>query len=160
MATKHLKGTSYCGLYCADCPFQGTIPDLARDLRKELRKYKFEKAAEVIPFPEFKKYDDCYEVLGAMVKLRCGGCRGGFRSKYCNIAQCSTKKGFEGCWECSEVEGCKELEFLEASHHRKTQPLYLPEGTRTCSQWRTPAPGSPRAARRVGPSPARRAIFL
>lgn len=116
MATKHLKGTSYCGLYCADCPFQGTIPDLARDLRKELRKYKFEKAAEVIPFPEFKKYDDCYEVLGAMVKLRCGGCRGGFRSKYCNIAQCSTKKGFEGCWECSEVEGCKELEFLEATH--------------------------------------------
>jgi hypothetical protein len=116
MATKHLKETSYCGLYCADCPFQGTIPDLARDLRKELRKYKFEKAAEVIPFPEFKKYDDCYEVLGAMVKLRCGGCRGGFRSKYCNIAKCATEKGFEGCWECSKVEGCKEFEFLEATH--------------------------------------------
>jgi len=116
MSTKRLLGTSYCGLYCADCPFQGTIPDLARDLRKELRKYKFEKAAEVIPFPEFEKYDDCYEVLGAMVKLRCGGCRGGFRSKYCNIAKCAMEKGVEGCWECSEVEGCKEFEFLEATH--------------------------------------------
>jgi hypothetical protein len=119
MATKHLKGTSYCGLYCADCPFQDTIPDLARDLRKELRKYKFEKAAEVIPFPEFKKYDDCYEVLGAMVKLRCGGCRGGFRSKYCNIAKCAVKKGFG---ECADFDGCKELVFLEAAHgdaHKK-----------------------------------------
>jgi len=53
-----------------------------------------------------------------MVKLRCGGCRGGFRSKYCNIAKCATEKGFEGCWECSKVEGCKEFEFLEGDARR------------------------------------------
>ena len=123
MAANHLDKTAYCGLFCGDCAFGlGTVPDLARDLRKELRKIKFDRIADSIPFPEFKKYADCYEVLGAMVKLRCGGCRGGFRSKYCNIAQCSLKKGYAGCWECADFEGCKELVFLEAAHgeaHKK-----------------------------------------
>ena len=37
---------TYCGLCCLDCHgFTGTIPDLARDLRKELRTYKYDKFA-------------------------------------------------------------------------------------------------------------------
>lgn len=32
----HATLTSYCGLYCGDCVFgMGTVPDLARDLRKD-----------------------------------------------------------------------------------------------------------------------------
>lgn len=117
MSDDHLRKTSYCGLYCGDCAFgKGTIPDLARDLRKELRETRFERVAEVIPFPEFKKYTDCYEVLGAMVKLRCKGCRGGSRSKYCHIAQCALKKGLGGCWECEELSGCAKLDFLVPVH--------------------------------------------
>ena len=82
MSDDNLRRTAYCGLYCDDCSFgQGTIPDLARDLRKELREARFAEIAGSIPFPEFKKYDDCYEVLGAMVKLRCKGCRGGSRRR-------------------------------------------------------------------------------
>jgi hypothetical protein len=35
MAEDQLKKTAHCGLYCGDCSFdKGTIPDLARDLRK------------------------------------------------------------------------------------------------------------------------------
>ena len=74
---------AYCGLYCGDCVgYRGKVADLARDLRKELRQAKFSKTAEHLAgvpfFATFKKYDDCYEVLGALVKFRCRHtCRGG-----------------------------------------------------------------------------------
>ena len=117
MSDEQLETTAYCGLYCGDCKFgTGVIPDLARDLRKELREARFAEVAGSIPFPEFKKYDDCYEVLGTMVKLRCKGCRGGSRSKFCNIAKCVQKKEYEGCWECADIESCKKLEFLVPVH--------------------------------------------
>jgi len=38
------KMIAYCGLYCDECPnHTGRIADLARDLRKELRTFSFEK---------------------------------------------------------------------------------------------------------------------
>lgn len=108
---------SYCGLYCGSCfQYIGSVADMARDLRKELRKNKFDKVAEAIPFKEFDNYPECYQCLGAMVKLRCKGCRGGFRSKFCKIAKCAQKKEYHGCWECDEFETCKEFEFLKPIH--------------------------------------------
>lgn len=108
---------SYCGLYCGSCfQYIGSVADMARDIRKELRKNKFDKVAEAIPFKEFDNYPECYQCLGAMVKLRCKGCRGGFRSKFCKIAKCSQKKKYQGCWECNEFETCKEFEFLKPIH--------------------------------------------
>ena len=74
---------AYCGLYCGDCHgFSGKIPDLARDLRKELRTMRYDKFAEFISTFSFGKdfagYEECYKVLGAMVKFRCRkGCRNG-----------------------------------------------------------------------------------
>jgi hypothetical protein len=70
---------AYCGLYCGDCfSYKGKVADLARDLRKELRQAKFDKIAEGIPFEEFKHYKECYETLGALVRLRCkNACKGG-----------------------------------------------------------------------------------
>ena len=61
---------AYCGLYCEDCHgFNGRIPDLARDLIKELREARYDKFAEFISgygFGEdFKNYEECYKVLGA-----------------------------------------------------------------------------------------------
>lgn len=81
MADKtNLEETAYCGLYCTDCVFgKGEVADLARDLRKELRTARFDKVAEAIPFKAFDNYADSYEFLGALVKLRCKGCRGGSR---------------------------------------------------------------------------------
>ena len=113
---------AYCGLYCAECPnHTGIIADSARDLRKELRKYRFDKTAEFLStlsfFKEFKKYSDCYEVLGAMVKLRCNKtCRKGGGNPFCKIRKCCEKKGFSGCWECEDFENCSKLEFLENNH--------------------------------------------
>lgn len=111
------KLVAYCGLYCGDCyNYTGSIADLARDLRKELRRNKFKEAAEVMPFKEFDNYQECYECLGAMVKLRCKGCRGGFRSKFCKIAKCAQKREYQGCWECDEFQTCPKFDFLKPIH--------------------------------------------
>ena len=113
---------AYCGLYCVDCHgYNGKIPDLARDLRKELRQIHYDKFATFISTysfgKDFKDYDECYKVLGAMVKFRCSkGCRNGGGSPFCNIRKCTQKKGLDGCWECIEFETCKKLQFLENVH--------------------------------------------
>jgi hypothetical protein len=117
MGVDHAKMTAYCGLYCGDCAFgQGTIPDLARDLRKELRTQRFEKVAEVIPFMNADEYKTAYEFLGSLVKMRCKGCKMGSRSKFCHIAQCAVKKDLQGCWECDEFSTCTKLDFLVPVH--------------------------------------------
>ena len=113
---------AYCGLYCGDCfAHKGKIADLARDLRKELRQAKFDKTAESLSdisfFKVFENYEQCYEVLGALVKFRCNKvCRDGGGPPFCKIRKCSQKKGIEGCWECDEFETCEKLDFLNPGH--------------------------------------------
>jgi hypothetical protein len=109
----------YCGLYCGDCfNHKGEIADQARDLRKKLREEHFDNAATGLSkfFKDFNDYEKCYNVLGAMVKLRCSkGCRNG-RGPHCTPGMCSIKKGYAGCWECGEFEDCKKLKFLDPIH--------------------------------------------
>jgi hypothetical protein len=113
---------AYCGLYCGGCfSYQGKVADLARDLRKELRSSRFDKTAESLSklsfFKTFEDYPQCYEVLGAMVKLRCRkGCRNGGGNPTCAIKVCCNRKGYEGCWECGEFAECKKMEFLKTNH--------------------------------------------
>ncbi len=113
---------AYCGLYCPDCHgFQQKIPDLARDLRKELRTVKYKKFADFMatsPFGKgFKEYDKCYDVLGNMVKFRCHkGCRDGGGNPFCKIRKCCKKKKYDGCWECEIFEKCGKLDFLKPVH--------------------------------------------
>jgi hypothetical protein len=113
---------AYCGLYCGDCfAHKGTVADLARDLRKELRQSKFDKTAESLSnvsfFKVFENYGQCYEVLGALVRLRCkNACRGGGGPPFCKMRKCCQKKGIEGCWECDDLETCEKLDFLRPNH--------------------------------------------
>jgi len=113
---------AYCGLYCGDCHgYQQKVPDLARDLRKELRKSKYKKFADGIAAHDFgrvfREYDKFYEVLGTMVKFRChSGCREGGGPPFCKIRVCCQKKGLTGCWECAEFETCTKLDFLRSVH--------------------------------------------
>jgi hypothetical protein len=120
MVDEHL--IAFCGLYCGDCHgFTGIIPDLARDLRKELRRMRYDKFAAFISRynfgKDFKNYDACYEVLGAMVKFRCRkGCRAGGGSPFCKIRKCAQNKAIEGCWVCEELKECDKLGFLNPVH--------------------------------------------
>jgi hypothetical protein len=117
-----MENIACCGLYCADCPnHSGVIADLARDLRKELRNYRFDKTAEALSgislFREFQDYDKCYQVLGAMVKMRCSRtCRNGGGNPGCKIRACTLKKTIEGCWECTDFESCEKLQYLSTNH--------------------------------------------
>ena len=122
MAQENGKLVAYCGLYCGDCfGYKGKVADLARDLRKELRQAKFDKTAETLSnisfFEVFKNYPQCYEVLGALVKLRCkNACRGGGGPPFCKIRKCCQKKDIEGCWQCDEFETCEKMDFLKQNH--------------------------------------------
>jgi len=111
---------AYCGLYCGDCFFyKGEIADLARDLRKKLREEDFSRFSQGLSkfFKGFEDYEQCYKVLGGMVKLRCKKtCRGGGGPPFCQIRKCCQKKGVEGCWECDEFETCKKLGFLKPNN--------------------------------------------
>ncbi len=111
---------AYCGLYCGDCfNYKGEIADLARDLRERLRKAKFDRVSQGLSkyFKEFKNYGFCYEVLGAMVRLRCKRtCRNGGGPPSCKIRNCCQKKNIQGCWECVEFETCDKLDFLKPIH--------------------------------------------
>jgi hypothetical protein len=113
---------TYCGIYCGDCFIgQGKVADLARDLRKELRAYRFDKMAvsfsEVPRFAVLKDYPQCYAVLGELVKLRCRkSCRAGGGPPFCEMRKCCLKKGIEGCWECKEFETCAKLDFVKSYH--------------------------------------------
>jgi len=111
---------AYCGLYCGDCVnYKGEVADMARDLRKKLREAKFDRVAQGLSkvFKDFQNYEDCYKVLGAMVKLRCKrACRNGGGPPACKIRNCCQKKNIAGCWECDEFEVCKKFDFLETIH--------------------------------------------
>ena len=112
----------YCGLYCGDCPgYTGTVANLAADLRKELRRYRFDKMAEMLAkvpfFKEFKNYDPCYDLLGTMMKLRCKKqCKGSGGPPACKVRACARSKSLDGCWQCGDFATCDTLKFLE-SHH-------------------------------------------
>ena len=113
---------AYCGLYCGDCPGQTqTVANLARDLRKELRRYRYDKMAELMAqvpfFKEFEHYDKCYSLLGTMVKMRCNkACRGNGGPPHCKIRDCARKKKLDGCWQCDDFTTCEKLSFLETNH--------------------------------------------
>ena len=111
---------AYCGLYCGDCfSHKGEIADLARDLRKKLRQEKFSSTAQGLSkyFKALNDYETCYEVLGAMVKLRCKrGCRDGGGNPWCKIRKCCQEKQIDGCWECSDFEECGKFDFLKTVH--------------------------------------------
>lgn len=90
MSEKLEKMTRYCGLCCGDCAFHvGTIPDLARDLRSKLRRVRFDKISEAIPFLDAGAYRRTYDFLGSLVKLRRKGCKVSSRSQFCHIALCA-----------------------------------------------------------------------
>jgi len=110
---------AYCGLYCGDCFFfKGEIANLAKNLRKELREAKFKRNyKEFSKFArELKNFPVCYEVLGAMIRMRCKGCKNGGGYPFCKIRKCCQKKGIEGCFECEKFEKCKKLDFLKPTH--------------------------------------------
>ncbi len=122
MAHKKTELIGYCGMYCGDCPaYTQRMANLAADLRAEFRHYRFGEQAELMAkepfFKDFLHYDDCYRLLGTIMKLRCTKlCKGGGGPPKCKIRNCARKKGFDGCWQCGEFTACKNLDILKDSY--------------------------------------------
>jgi hypothetical protein len=110
---------AYCGLYCATCPaYTGSIAKLAKELRKELKRSKRDKAApglaKIPPFAAFKHYDKFDEILVVMTQMQCKKpCRAGGGSPDCQIRKCVLEKSLSGCWECDDFTTCTTLKTLE-----------------------------------------------
>jgi hypothetical protein len=120
LSEENMDLVAYCGLYCGDCLMhKGEVADLARDLRKKLRETKFERVAKGLSkiFKDLENYEQCYQVLGTMVRLRCRrACRQGGGPPACKMRNCCQRKGIQGCWKCEEFETCQKLEFLRSVH--------------------------------------------
>ena len=116
VGTEELIG--YCGLYCGDCfGYKGIIPDLARKLRQELKREKFDIILQGIPFKALQDYKQSYAFLGALTRLQCtSGCRSGGGNPFCQVRKCCQKNDIHGCWECGEFETCGKLDFLKKNH--------------------------------------------
>ena len=119
--------TAYCGLYCGDCiRYRSKAVDLARDLLSELQAVRFDKYAQVksAAVKELEHYDECTQVLDAIVKLGCDTpCKAGGDgcSGPCEIKNCVQMKKLQGCWECGEFERCEKFEFFKPIHGNTTR---------------------------------------
>lgn len=111
---------AYCGLDCSICPIKkGEIADLAKTLLDKLNETEFEKIAKgladtLMEFSALSNYDEFIEVLQAFDSVRCSSfCREGGGTAFCPIKACCSEKGFEGCWLCNEIEGCRTLSLID-----------------------------------------------
>jgi hypothetical protein len=120
--SKVIELTGYCGLYCGDCiRYRSRAADLARELLRELQETEFGKYAAIKSrsITELAHYDETLKALEAIVGLQCNKpCRvgEGCPTFSCKILECCQERGFEGCWECHDSEGCKKFDFLKLFH--------------------------------------------
>ena len=115
--TKEL--VAYCGLYCKDCiRYQNSIMERAQALLDALTESDFESYVTIKRSTNrtFENYDRFMEVLRGIIRLGCDhSCRvaGGCLSFECQILRCCREKGYEGCWECKQLDACDKFEFLK-----------------------------------------------
>ena len=87
----------------------------------ELQAIKFDKYAAVksATVKELEHYNECLEVLDAVVKLGCDTpCKAGGEGCLlpCEVKSCVESKHIDGCWECDMFETCDKFEFLRPVH--------------------------------------------
>ncbi|MDA3789721.1 MAG: DUF3795 domain-containing protein [Desulfobacula sp.] len=111
--------TAYCGIYCQDCMhFKNKYSVYAQKLFDELKELEFDKYAEINSGfrANFKDYSIFSDILKSLADIKCNNsCRvgGGCSGNPCKIMECCVSRGYEGCWECTELEECNKFKILE-----------------------------------------------
>jgi hypothetical protein len=113
---------AYCGLYCKDCiRYRSAFIDTAKELINLLAECKFDRYASIKSkhVTSFQEFDHFLNILRDIVKLGCDTpCRegDGCQTFDCEILRCCRDKGYEGCWQCEEINTCEKFGFLEDFH--------------------------------------------
>ncbi|MBW1616605.1 MAG: DUF3795 domain-containing protein [Deltaproteobacteria bacterium] len=110
--------TTYCGIYCGDCPrYKAKFADMCVDISEEFERSHFSELAQVIEInnKEFQGYDKALLLLKSISSLKCNApCRlGSGKAKNCEVIKCNKSKNIDGCWDCDDFEECKKLDFLK-----------------------------------------------
>ena len=125
------KMIGYCGINCEKCEARiATIRDDDK-MREEVSRKWCEIFHTDIITPD---------------KINCTGCRGNgvkyfFCSQMCEIKPCVTRKGYESCAECAEMDSCaklaaeignnekakENLRRIKAIHHGKSSMRSIPK---------------------------------
>ena len=114
--------TGYCGLYCGDCiRYKCRASHLADELLREISEKHFVEYANIkkMHAKEFENFESFIDQLKAISKIRCeipcgsggDGCGG-----TCEFIECVNAKGFEGCWDCDDIESRDKFDFLSPFH--------------------------------------------
>lgn len=125
-----------CGMTCCDCLFrQEKIYEAAKSLKKVIKDFEYDKfllhfSKTNIPFfQDFKKIPEFLELLDKIIFMQCEnvcmearGCSvpnvdivfGGLikEAHKCDVLLCIESKGYEGCWDCKELENCEKKKFF------------------------------------------------
>lgn len=105
-----------CGIYCGACLFyRSDIPEIAKNLKEELKKEKFNKIA--VPFDWVGDYKEFKKWLNFLSRAKCSGCQAGGGNPFCNIRKCCKNKGIRTCAECDEMP-CKKLEWISERYKK------------------------------------------
>ncbi len=137
---------SPCGLTCCDCLFhKKEIYETASKLKalikesqldiflglisknetwKAIAEHKCDDASEMGElFKPFQKMPEFLDVLDGIVKIQCKrtcqeerGCSIGGVTRECLVLKCIKSKGYDGCWNCSEIKNCDKLIFLKRAY--------------------------------------------
>lgn len=120
-----------CGMICCDCSFyKSDIYETAKAFKQAIIKHDFDQflthfsRTNLSFFHDFKNMPEFIAMLDKIVSMQCekvcseaGGCSipqvdeimGGIvkESHKCDVLICIESKGYQGCWECDELETCE-----------------------------------------------------
>ncbi|HEX2947280.1 MAG TPA: DUF3795 domain-containing protein [Clostridia bacterium] len=129
-----------CGMTCCDCLFrQERIYETAKSFKAAINELEYDKfllhfSRTNIPFfNEFKRFPQFLELLDKIIALQCEnvcmearGCSvpsadkvfGGIvkATHKCDVLLCIESKGYEGCWNCDELEECEKKKLFRSTY--------------------------------------------
>lgn len=100
-----LETLAPCGLNCRKCIYNsnGEIRELSSRLKERLGNFAPYAERFSIGTPVLRGYKEFHDILDFMSEGDCRGCRhGGCKFPGCNVLSCTSGKGIDFCYQCSE----------------------------------------------------------
>ena len=107
-----------CGIYCGACPFyRSDLPDIAKKLKENVRKERFDKFA--VSFGWIGNYKEFKKWVNFLARAKCGGCQVGGGNPFCPIRKCCRRIDIRSCAECDRFPCDKKYFVWLSERYRK-----------------------------------------